>query len=190
MQRAQRAADSPLRAILEAGRVRRRAEGDAGDAAEAPVPRGAAVDLPSSTLVTIRTLPEEIGPAGPTPPAALGAVAATATPAPLPMAGVADRAPLAPLPDARALALPLATVVLLQSVEPELAPRLRDLLPRPEVTVEFTIRIDGQVDDVQVLTPLPRQAAAPIAAALAQWRYAPLPAARRHRVELVFKSGG
>jgi hypothetical protein len=46
------------------------------------------------------------------------------------------------------------------------------------------------VSDVRVLPPVPRTLAPAIAAAVEQWRFAPLPAARPHRVVLVFRTGG
>lgn len=74
-------------------------------------------------------------------------------------------------------------------VEPELNPRWLEQLLRPEVTVQFTIRADGAVEAVQVLPPVPRQMVAPILAAVEQWRFAPVPAPRPYRVQLVFRPG-
>jgi len=74
-------------------------------------------------------------------------------------------------------------------VEPEVSPRMLEQLPRSEVVVQFTIRADGTVEAVQVLPPVPRQMVAPIVAAVEQWRFAPLPAPRQHRVQLVFRPG-
>ena len=79
---------------------------------------------------------------------------------------------------------------LLHMVEPEMTPRLLDQLTRPEVAVEFTIRPDGSVSDVRVQPPVPRALVPVIAAAVEQWRFAPLPAPHSHRVQLVFKPGG
>jgi outer membrane biosynthesis protein TonB len=78
---------------------------------------------------------------------------------------------------------------LLYIVEPDIGPRLLELLSRSEVVVEFTIRADGSVTGVQVLPPVPRQWVPVVTAAVEQWRFAPLPASRRHRVQLVFKNG-
>ena len=72
-------------------------------------------------------------------------------------------------------------------VEPAATPRLLDLLIRPEISVEFTIATDGSVGDIQVLPPAPRQWVPVITEAVEQWRYAPLAAPHRHRVQLVFK---
>jgi len=217
MERAQRAADSPLRAILEAAKLRRRIEpeagggsGDAENAARrAPVARAANGAVPAAAVngtvaagaaaappaapataadagvTTLRTLPAEALPAG---PARSDALVSTPV-APLRTGGSGPGA--AELPRPQALALPeLQAPRLLHMVEPELTPRLLEAMRRPEVVVDFTIRIDGTVADVQVQPPATALLASAIAAAVEQWRFAPLPAPRKHRVELVFKAGG
>lgn len=230
MERARRAADSPLRAILEAAKVRRRAEPDAPaetdgaprragaqralspDAGRAEgVPRAVAAagaaavpdngagsdghgasatgaaDSPSglaepgSPIITIRTLPSEAAAAparsAALDPAAIDPLHSDASPA--------QRAELPrPLPPTGELAL---RPELLHMVEPAVTPRLLDQLTRPEVTVEFTIQKDGSVSGVQVLPPVPRQLVQFVIEAVEQWRFAPLPAARQHRAQLVFK---
>jgi hypothetical protein len=214
MERAQRAADSPLRAILEASKLRPAAApvaavnpnpnaslntSSASLPAPAPVARSLAaanppppapVPDPGSPVVTIRTLPTEALPAAPARSAALAPTAVA------PVRGAS--APLLPAELPRPAPLPLAVTAplvppvpqLLHMVEPEVTPRLLDQLTRPEVAVEFTIRLDGSVSDVQVRSPVPRALVPVIAAAVEQWRFAPVPAPRPHRVQLVFKSGG
>jgi len=223
MERAQRAADSPLRAILEAAKLRRRIEPDAGGGAvdaetaarraavaraangavpaapangtvaagAAPAPTAAAAAPPAAAaaadagVTTLRTLPAEALPAGPARSDAL----VSAPVAPLRTGGSGPGA--AELPRPQALALPeLQAPRLLHMVEPELTPRLLEAMRRPEVVVDFTIRADGTVADVQVQPPATALLASAIAAAVEQWRFAPLPAPRKHRVELVFKAGG
>jgi TonB family protein len=96
-------------------------------------------------------------------------------------AGELPRLAASPLPQPVAPKLELVRMV-----EPELPPRLLELLARPEVAVEFLIRPDGTVTNVRVLPPVPRQAVPMIVAAVEQWRFAPLLVAREHRVQLVF----
>jgi len=219
MERAQRAADSPLRAILEAAKLRRRVEADARPegqptAARAPVSRASpgeptrldtaaqavgpvtapaparaapAVE-PESSVVTIRTLPSEALPVAPARSAGLTPSAVV----PLRSASAPQLAADLPRPT-RLPALAdsaLRPPELVHMVEPEMTPRLLDLLVRPEVAVEFIIRPDGSVIGVQVQPPVPRAIVPVIAAAVEQWRFAPLPASRPHRVQLVFKPGG
>ncbi len=192
MERAQRAADSPMRAILEAARLRRRVEAespgelDAG-ARRANVPRAMAAGVDDSPVITIRTLGGESLPVAPARSNAL----APASLAPLRSASALALPPELPrlLPWPAAAAAALRPPELVQMVEPEMTPRLQELLLRPDVAVEFTIQPDGRVSGVQVLPPVPRALVPVIAQAVEQWRYAPLPAPRLHRVQLVFKTG-
>ena len=206
MERAQRAADSPLKAILEASRARRRVDPDGAataDVARRATPRVANAGLGSNVgagaqgtaatpapavatetpVITLRTLPNE---APAQAPRRSGAIEPSAI-APL-------ARPAAPLPQAELPRLPRLAETgatrpeLLQMVEPEVGPRLLEQLTRAEVWVEFTIRVDGSVTGVQVLPPVPRQMISVLVAALEQWRYAPLAAPRQHRVQLVFKN--
>ncbi|MBI5717358.1 MAG: energy transducer TonB [Burkholderiales bacterium] len=254
MERAQRAADSPLRAILEAAKLRRRIEPNAAAETDAAARRALALRPPAAGAARAELARAEpraaVVPATPAPaptPANVSAVAprsvaapalaAPAVPAAAPLL-VADKPaitirtlPGEALPEvpARSTALPPSTVAplrnapasspsadlprpslplaptpvpaavaaaaaaapkLVHMVEPETTPRHLELLARPEVTVELTIRPDGSVSDVRVLPPVPRTLVPAITAAVEQWRYAPLPAPRPHRVVLVFKSGG
>lgn len=190
MERARRAAESPLRAILEAGKVRRRIEGDAAAEVEAAPPSPARpLVAPDTPVVTIRTLPGEPDLPAATRQAALAAGGVA------PVAGAPAGTPelARPVPGVRPLAPAVparATPELQHMVEPEAPPRLLEQLTRPEVAVEFTIAADGTVADVQVQPPVPRALVPKIVEALEQWRYAPAAAPRRHRVQLVFRSGG
>ena len=248
MQRAQRAADSPLRAILEAAKVKRRvdpeaidAEGAAGGTRRAlaqrspapvavaePAPRGTAAVSPAALApqppsaplapvplasppaapagaipkpgpISIRTLPGELAPPVPRADAArtglapVGRLELPALPPELPrvQAVPAKPAPAAPAAVAAAAAAAASTTAgeaprLLHMVEPEVPIRVLESLTRREVTVEFIIGIDGDVSDVRVLPPAPRQLVRPVAAALEQWRYEAQRAPRANRVVLVF----
>lgn len=202
MERARRAAESPLRAILEAGKVRRRIDGDgATDADGASLPSVAVptrpLVAPDTPVVTIRTLPGE--PAVASSADRLSPPAMAASVPELPARGPA--ALLArPVPEVRPLQLPRSPPwptapasqgpEMLHMVEPVAAPRALEQLTRPEVVVEFTIGADGQVSDVQVQPPVPRALVPRIVDAVEQWRYAPSAAARRHRVQLVFRPAG
>jgi hypothetical protein len=94
------------------------------------------------------------------------------------------------------LAVPAAAVAvarpkLVSMVEPELPQRLLDDLGRnATVTVDLTIRPDGTVGDVAVVGVSPRGLQRALSNALEQWRFSPVPAPYRHRVELVFNSDG
>jgi hypothetical protein len=55
-----------------------------------------------------------------------------------------------------------------------------------EVTADLSLRTDGSVAAVTLGTSTPRAAARYLTAAFEQWRFAPLPEARVHRVQLVF----
>lgn len=239
MERAQRAADSPMRAILEAAKLRRRGEGETteadanarrpngprGPASEGSRPdlqrtpitaangvaangagsgpasgpaNGAAVPPPAprsalgaagsdATVITIRTLEDDALPAAPARSAAL------ATSAVAPLRGASAPALPVELPRLAPWAVSVAGALqppeLVHMVEPEMTPRLQELLSRPEVAVEFTILPDGRVSGVHVVPPVHRALVPVIASAVEQWRYAPVPVPRPHRVQLVFKSG-
>lgn len=215
MERVQRAADSPLRAILEAAKVRRRIEPEpTGADAEAALRRATAlrqvqatlpeaapvappavsaavwlppqVAVPPATSTVILTLPEAATPVAPARAAGLDAAAVAPLRAASAAAALPGDAARAPLPELPATA---ATPQLVHLVQPDVPQRLLDQLARAEVTVEFVIGSDGRVSSIAVLPPVPRPLVPLITAAVEQWRYAPLPAARPHRVQLVFKEG-
>jgi Meckel syndrome type 1 protein len=72
-------------------------------------------------------------------------------------------------------------------VEPEIPVRLLSDSGRvSEVFADLNLREDGTVAAVTLLPPVPRSWARYIAVALEKWRFEPLPAARTHRVQLVF----
>ncbi|MBL8288575.1 MAG: energy transducer TonB [Rubrivivax sp.] len=138
--------------------------------------------------IVILTLPEDAAPAAPARGAGLDQAAVAplrAGSATAPLPGDSARAPLPQVPPVVAAAAPQ----LVHLVQPEVPPRLLDQLAGAEVSVEFTIAADGRVSGISVLPPVPRPLVPLITAAIEQWRYAPLPAARPHRVQLVFKDG-
>ena len=80
---------------------------------------------------------------------------------------------------------------LVQRVDPELPPRLlADLAPNTVLTAELTLRPDGTVSQVNLITPGPgaRALSRFVVSALQQWRFQPLPAERQWRVDLIFNA--
>ena len=76
---------------------------------------------------------------------------------------------------------------LVTMVEPELSQRLLDQLGRnAAVLIDLKLRADGSVAGITVLPPSSRLLERALAPTLEQWMFEPLPAARVHRVELVF----
>ena len=190
MERAQRLASNPLRVILEAGKIRRRAgDGKPADSettsiaaapaaaphvAAAAAPPGKPADAPHAILTVGSTLTS----AGSTAVAGLDDASMARNIAPLASAA----APLA------ALAASLAPPKLVSTVEPVMPARLAEEASRlTEVTAELTILADGSVAEVALQTAVPRGLVRPITAALEQWRFEPLSGTRVHRVQLVFR---
>lgn len=220
MERAQRLANSPLRMILEASRVRRKGGPEAApEAADASVLRRTAARAEGLAPAAVATdLPAARG--GEAPAAVPVPVPAEATPEPAPQPPLvtleADAALAQPLPSATAAlkadAAPQPMLPLGLTPGPLPSPEMAALLVQPkllamappdsqrrmldqagsivEVAVELTIRADGSVAEVSVLTPAPRALQRSVVDALMQWRYEPLPAERKHRVELVFGRDG
>lgn len=212
MERAQRQANNPMRIILEAGRIRRKAgEADAVDSADAAGARRPGVAPPATASAGATAQPTAPGAtAGPLPTeaGAATAVPATATPAMRTLrSDVAQGRPAGPsVPDLQRedSGGPLADVASPVPVLPEAAPAAPRLLSMVEpavhahqrqelarlgtVLADLSLRPDGSVADVQLVSAVPRALQRALDAALRDWRFAPLPAARRHRVELVFRA--
>lgn len=96
---------------------------------------------------------------------------------------------LMPTAPAALPALPEANVkpTLLSRVDPELPQRLLDELGRNAVvSMDLTIRPDGQVARVAMVSNVSQRVQRLLVAALEQWRFNPLPSERVHRIELVF----
>lgn len=78
-------------------------------------------------------------------------------------------------------------VRLLSMVEPEVPQRVLDEMGRnATVQVELLLRTDGSVASVDLVSPAPRGLLRMLAPSLEQWKFAPLIAQRKHRVELLF----
>ncbi len=78
---------------------------------------------------------------------------------------------------------------LLSRVDPEVTQRMLDDLPSTLVVlVELSLLPNGSVSNVKLLGSVPRTLQRALVAALEQWRFEPLPAARVHRVEVVFNN--
>jgi protein TonB len=114
-------------------------------------------------------------------PAAVEPIANTALPQTVAAPAVANFAPAT-----LARLEPLAPR-LLKMVEPDVPIRVLDQIgSRREAVVEFVVKPDGSVSDINLLAPAPRVLQRFVVEALSQWRYAPLPEARTLRVQLVF----
>lgn len=197
-ERAQRAADNPLRMIIEAAKIKpRNRSAEAGRAvgkaaAAAPAASGAAAKA------ALRVAAE------PAPPAAPEAPAAEAESVPLAVVepavrehpestvvtiDVAAAAPLPPPaePEATAAAAPEA-LRLLTVVEPVTPPALIGQL-RGEVRaqVAFTVAPDGAVRGVRVQSITNPLMSSSVLQAVRQWRYQPIAEPREHEVEIVLR---
>ncbi len=180
MQRARRQAENPLRMILEASKFSRKgADADvAADGAAAARPPAASKPAAPAEAVLVAsagfgeplaTAVTALGPVGQAEPSALGDVEAP------------------PRPELAAMLVPLKLV---NMVEPDVPRRTLEAIGRTvEVDVDLTIRADGSVADLAVDPAAPSSLQRYITEALAKWRYAPLPAQRVLRVQLVFNPG-
>lgn len=78
-------------------------------------------------------------------------------------------------------------VRLLSMVEPEVPQRLLDEMGRnAAIQVDLLLRTDGTVASVDLVSPAPRGLLRMLAPSLEQWKFAPLIAQRKHRIELLF----
>jgi hypothetical protein len=203
MERARRLAANPMRVILEASRVRRRANGEplpaaAPAAGVVPVAAAAAAAPLARPEVTPRampaTQPREVATPGPAiiaaPDLAQTRSAPTSEPAfdpesvaqPLTLA-VPAQAPLtAPTPEP-------ARPTLITRVDPDPPARLlTEFGASTVITADLTIKPDGSVSQVVIVTPNMRSLGRYVVTALRQWRFAPLPSERVWRVEVVFRT--
>ncbi|MBT9486130.1 MAG: hypothetical protein IV093_01190 [Rubrivivax sp.] len=196
MERARRDAANPMRVILEAGRLRRRAETPNAAPALAPAaaPAGAAPlrrEIPRS--VAAEPVRSDAAPAtepAPTVPPAETLPALTLAPPPEVRPAPAEVLPAPPAPVSLPAFIPapdLAPPTLLQMVEPVIPPQVISRTGAlREVTADLTLQPDGTVSEVVLAASTPRAAQRYLTQALSQWRFAPLAAARVHRVQLVF----
>lgn len=201
MERARRLAANPMRIILEASRVRRRDAEAAGTpivpvvatsaAAPAAVVAQPAADVaPRAAPVPARETPP------PEPAAAVISSELTQTKAPTAAAPALVATPVAqpvaastpPLPTLASLSPQLARPQLITRVDPDPPQRLLvDLEPNTVITAELTIRPDGSVGQVAIVSSNARALGRYVVTALQQWRFAPLPSERQWRVDLLFR---
>ena len=123
--------------------------------------------------------------ADPTPePAAASVVTPAAKSTTLAAATLAITAPTT----AAAAAAPVAVQPkLVTMIEPDIPARLLIEGPRGvEIFADLALRVDGSVGSVTLLPGVPRPWQRYVTVALERWRFEPLPAARVHRVQLVF----
>ena len=81
-----------------------------------------------------------------------------------------------------------AALELLNMVQPDLPERLRKRLRRDgEVMLVFKVNTDGSVVDLNVLSSNDPTLDEIAVDAVRQWRYKPIPEARTHRVQIVFR---
>jgi Gram-negative bacterial TonB protein C-terminal len=201
MQRAERIASNPMRLILQASKINpgRKPAGDEPPAATASM-RAAAPVLVASVASLPGAAPRAVSDAVVEPaPAAVQSVyradarlttAAPAMVAPLSAGMAPDAVPVAALSTATPALVAVANEAapqLKRMVEVELPPQVLDQLrPGQEVLVRFMVAADGSVSDVSVPAPAPRQLARFVQAAVSQWQFEPMAAARTHAVQLVF----
>ena len=180
----------------------------AAAAAPAAAPAGVATALGSATLVSQAPAgaPAMAEPAAVAAPVAAAVVKSAPVLTTLSSEALQTKSVLAPVPGlelTRAAAEPApplassaaipslaagpARVKLVNRVDPEVPQRLLDELGRNAlVLVDLGIRADGSVSAVTLAGPAPRSLLRWLVAALEQWQFEPLPAARVHRIELLF----
>jgi hypothetical protein len=205
MERAQRSAANPMRAILQAGKLNTTVRAEVAAAAPrqaavapapatpvaavvtaAPVPAAAVSVAASSSVLALAKPVEVLYKADPRLNSA-SANEVQALEAPVPLVAVAEQL-IAAAPSA-ALASSVVTPKLKYRVDPVLPQNVLDQVGQVrEVRVNLNINADGSVTDVAVQQPVPRQMVRYVQAAVAQWLFEPLPAARAHQVQLVFST--
>lgn len=178
-QRAERLANNPLRAILEAGRIQRRGANEA-TAAAAPA-------TPPVTVAAPPTRPEPVE-AVRTFTASVSTSAAIRPAAPLPLSST----PLGSLavgvvPDLAGPLLAPRQPQLMSRADPVIPPRLLAQIGEvSRVSFDLKLRADGSVAEATLVPPAPRELQGVLGPILMQWRYVPLPGPQVHRVDLVF----
>ena len=209
MERAKRQAANPMKAILEASKVKRKVVGEpdlpsavaniaaataaATTTATATTPAPNAVTAPPATLVALRA--SGIATAALSSASTRNSTWATAgTAAAEALPTLTTTEPIAPSPVLPSAATPTAALApgwvqprLIDMVEPAIPARvLDDLGGLLEVRADLNLRADGSVASVTLVQPVPRQLTRYVITALERWRFAPLPADQVHRVQLVF----
>lgn len=198
-ERARRDADNPLRRIIEAGKIKPRQK-PADTPAAARAPERAQTRIAPATEVGPAAPPAGAAPAvAAGEPASVPAVTAAAPPAEPaeprsePESRVSEvvvvvPAP-APPPPAPAAVEVLAPLKAVSVVEPRLPRRLLDRVRGDvEVVVTFVVGTDGSVGQAAVQSSSNALVNPTVLEAVSQWRYAPIPAAREHAVQLVMRA--
>jgi hypothetical protein len=215
MERAKRQAAGPLRVILEASKGRRRDAEPASQASDAssvrtvaaraapelamrsaPVPPAIAAEPTTAPVPSLRV-------SAPAPPPAAQPVTTQMTlsseslqshhVAAVPAldrsnAPMLPAVPVAPLLSAKMMEVGVKPK-LVSRVDPDVPQRLLDDLGRNAVVaVDLTIRANGTVAGVGMVTSVQPRMQRALASALEQWRFEPLPSDRVHRIELLFNS--
>jgi hypothetical protein len=201
MQRAERIASNPMRLILQAGKINRKSAADEPALAvttRAPTPllMASAASLPNAA----RSVPEPIAEPAPAPVVVESVYKADArmkAAAPEAFAPLSSGVATGPL-DANTVSAAAPALVALvdqtapklkRMVEVDMPSNVQDQLRRgQEVLVKFMVAADGSVSDVSLPAPAPRQLARLIQAAVSQWQFEPMAAARAHAVNLVFNA--
>ncbi len=153
-------------------------------AAPAPRPAQSVAAAPPAAEPADETQPKLMPASLPPGAAAMPMPAIDAAPAAVETAPATAKA-LAPqaVPAAALVARP----TLVSMVEPDIPARVLSAAGRVgEVIVDLSLRPDGGVGGVAFVSPVPRNWKSYITTALEQWRFAPLPNAVVHRVQLVF----
>lgn len=200
MARAQRAADNPLRMIIEAAKLAKPRARPATAAASAVPPSTAGASGVARPAAALPATPAPVVAEPATPPATgPGPVVVAAEPAPAPAVvpqrepepeplPVRPADPILTLPPAEAALPPLK---LLNVVEPSVPrPLIGKLRGEVEAVISFTVNTDGSVTGAEVQSSSHRQMDAAVLEAVQQWRYEPIASARNHSVRLVLRQPG
>lgn len=186
MERSQRQSDNVYRFIKQFADTPRKPDA-------AVRPKEVATPAPAPAPVTVRR-PEAPTLAAPTSPAS---TQADVVPAPTVAQTPVSTQPVAPVQAASApppAATPAPAVVeeeeeelqLVQQVQPEFPRGMQATQESGKVTVAFTVQPNGTVSDASVVTASHRRFGKPARDAVAQWRFAPIKAARAVQVEIAF----
>jgi TonB family protein len=186
MERARRLAANPMRLIQEADRVRRRADPEPAETVRPGTTTQASSGVPASRLRAAGSRGVAVLSSDLARPTALREAASL-------LAARERLSPLQPadvdLPPEAALQADLERPLLRSRINPEVPPRvLREIEPNTEVLADLTIRPDGRVAEVAIVSPTGQALARAIVPALQRWRFEPLPRQRVWRVQLLFRA--
>jgi TonB family protein len=189
--RAQRDADNPLRMIIEASKIKPRAK--AVEPARAPerIQVRATVTAPAEAVpVPAAPVAAEAPPPSPIVAVTRMAEAPVAEmPPPQPRQAVPESMVGEPVVAMEPAAVRPEPLRIAAMVEPSIPRRLLDRVKGDiEVIVTFTVNTDGTVANAAVQSSTNRLVNPTVLEAVAQWRYAPLAAARDHAVQLVMRA--